>query len=69
MLKLDTAVLSDPEAQRLAETQILEREGIAGVARADRALAAARERLPILHSLHTALVEREESLAQIRKAD
>jgi hypothetical protein len=55
--RLDSAVLVDEEARLMAEEQILEKYGVGGVARADRSLAAARERLPILRSLYTALAE------------
>lgn len=51
LLTLDSAVLVDPEAQTMAEAEILERYGVSGLARADRALAAARARLPVLRGL------------------
>jgi hypothetical protein len=66
MIQLDGSVLMDTEAQRLAEEEIGRREGPGGVARADRALAAARERLPVLRSLYTALMEHGEALARSR---
>jgi hypothetical protein len=62
MLQLDSSVLLHPDIQRLAEEQIKEREGVAGVARADRTLAAARERVPVLNSLRTALTEQKWAL-------
>jgi hypothetical protein len=66
-LKLDTAVLSDPEAQAMAEQQIEEREGVAGVARVDQALACARERLPVLQHLHAMLTAHGEALERARR--
>jgi hypothetical protein len=68
-LKLDSAVLSDPEAQRMAEEQILERAGPGEVARVDQALASARDRVPTLHALHSMLAEHREALERVRKAD
>jgi hypothetical protein len=65
MIQLDSAVLVDQEAQGMAHEAILERYGMPGVARADQALAAARERLPILRSLRTALEEHGASLERM----
>jgi hypothetical protein len=66
MITLDSAVLVDQEAQQMAHEEILQRYGMPGVAREDQALAAARERLPILRSLSTALVEHGAALERAR---
>jgi hypothetical protein len=62
MIRLDGSVLLNEDVQHLAEQTILAREGPGGVARADRTLAAARERFPVLNSLRTALTEQKWSL-------
>jgi hypothetical protein len=64
MMRLDGSVLMDQETRQMAEEVISQREGVAGVARADRALAAARDRLPVLQSLATALAEHSAALAR-----
>jgi hypothetical protein len=69
MITLDSAVLVDEEAQGMAHEAILERYGMPGVAREDQALAAARERLPILRSLSTALIEHGAALERARMAE
>lgn len=56
-LRLDSSVLLNEQAQQMAEEVIRAREGESGVARADQALAAARERLPVLRRLREAIGE------------
>jgi hypothetical protein len=69
LLQMDGAVINDPELQRMAEQQIRDREGVAGVARADQALMEARERVPVLERLHAALIEHGETLQRVRRRD
>jgi hypothetical protein len=69
LLQMDGAAVHDQELQRSAEKQLEEREGPGAVARLDRALSAARERVPVLRRLHTALVEHEQGLERARKTD
>jgi hypothetical protein len=69
MLRLDSSVILNEDVQQMAEEVIRAREGMSGVARADQALAAARERVPILRSLRTALVEHGETLERTHRED
>jgi hypothetical protein len=60
--QLDTAALAHTDVQRTAASQIREREGEAGIARLDQALALARDRLPKLQALIAVLIEHVASL-------
>jgi hypothetical protein len=68
-LRLDSSVLLNEDVQKQAEEVIKSREGAAGVARADQVLAKARERLPILRSLQTALAEHGDALERTQRED
>ena len=59
LLYFDDAVRAMPDE---VKARLGEREGLAGIARADRTQAAMRERLPVLLSLATALAEHGETL-------
>ena len=59
LLMLDEKLRDMPEE---FQQYIADREGVAGIARADRTQAAMRERLPVLRSLATALAEHGETL-------
>jgi hypothetical protein len=61
-MKLDGSALLDQEARQMAEEVVREREGVAGIARVDQALACARSRFPILDGLRTALYEHAQAL-------
>jgi exonuclease VII small subunit len=62
LLERMSSHMVSPQAQELAEAVIVWKEGEGAVARLDQTLAAARERLPVLRSLLTALAELASSL-------
>jgi hypothetical protein len=65
--KLDAAVLTYTDVQRLAEGQIREREGVGGVAGLDQKLAEARDRLPKLRALLDVLIDHLTALEKMEE--
>jgi hypothetical protein len=66
MLHLDSSVILNEDYQQQAEELIKAREGLPGMARADQVIAEARERLPVLRSLQTALAEHGMTLERMQ---